>query len=74
MTMADSAEKTFGIGFVKHRELVDDHFVKQCDSCDANDMDDGQFCEGCDCCQECCNCTVSDCDCDACEERRASQG
>lgn len=29
-------------------------------------------CDGCGDCQECCNCTDTDCDCTACEDRRAT--
>lgn len=43
--------------------------VRLCEACDNTD-EDTLFCEGCDCCQECCNCTDTDCDCDACEDRR----
>lgn len=70
----ERGERTFGIGFVKHRELTDDSFVRECEACDATDMDGNEFCEGCDCCGECCNCTPSDCDCSVCEERRANSG
>jgi hypothetical protein len=37
--------------------------------CEACDEDEAPICEGCDCCQECCNCTPTDCDCDACKPR-----
>lgn len=67
-------ERSFGVGYTRLGNVVGDYAVLICEACDANDVDDGQFCDGCDCCQECCNCTTSDCDCDACEERRASQG
>lgn len=43
-----------------------------CECCHGHDSEVGIICDGCDCCQECCNCTPSDCDCDACEERRAN--
>lgn len=41
----------------------------ECEACDATD-EDSPICEGCDCCEECCNCTSTDCDCDACKGRR----
>ena len=39
----------------------------KCECCDETEF---HGCDGCDCCQECCNCTPTDCDCDACIERR----
>lgn len=76
MGARENDERTFGIGFVKHRELEKDFFVKECEAspCDNIDADGNAFCEGCDCCDECCNCTPSDCDCSVCEERRANEG
>ena len=44
--------------------------VSRCECCEKPDTETGQLCDGCDCCQECCNCTSSDCDCDACKDRR----
>lgn len=41
-----------------------------CECCGLDDTKTGVQCEGCSCCQECCNCTETDCDCDACQERR----
>lgn len=45
----------------------DDEEDRQCESCLTVDV---PLCEGCGCCQECCNCTETDCDCDACNDRR----
>lgn len=39
-------------------------------ACECCDVEDVWLCDGCGCCQECCNCTPSDCDCDACVDRR----
>lgn len=41
--------------------------------CEACGPTDAPVCEGCGCCQECCNCSPSDCDCDACEDRREAE-
>ena len=43
--------------------------AKECEVCDNTD-EFNPFCEGCACCMDCCNCTETDCDCDACKERR----
>ena len=43
--------------------------IETCEACD--NTDEGfPFCEGCGCCFECCNCADTDCDCDACVDRR----
>ncbi len=39
----------------------------ECEACDDEDV---VICDGCNCCQSCCNCAPTDCDCDACLERR----
>ncbi|UUV43193.1 hypothetical protein RCCWILLIS_21 [Rhodobacter phage RcCWillis] len=46
-------------------------FATECaaSGCDETDLD-WPLCEGCGCCDSCCNCTETDCDCDACIERR----
>lgn len=43
--------------------------VCEASGCDNDDWEQGH-CEGCSCCQECCNCGDTDCDCDACIDRR----
>lgn len=43
--------------------------ARECEACGQDDLD-WPICEGCGCCQECCNCTETDCDCDACIDRR----
>lgn len=47
--------------------------MAHCECCTDSDDEVGQLCEGCDCCSECCNCTESDCDCEACFERRENE-
>jgi len=43
----------------------------QCDVCEASsEHGDVLICEGCNDCQDCCNCEETDCDCDACLDRR----
>lgn len=42
-------------------------------TCEACGENDAPICEGCGCCQECCNCTSTDCDCDACIDRREAE-
>lgn len=48
-----------------------EEFAKACEAsgCDNDDWH-AHHCEGCGCCDTCCNCTASDCDCEACEDRR----
>lgn len=53
----------------RHYERLHESAQIECDSCDNTD-ETSPICEGCDCCIDCCNCTDTDCDCDACIERR----
>jgi hypothetical protein len=52
------------------KKQPDESWEHECEACGTTE---GVLCDGCDCCQECCNCTETDCDCDACVERRENE-
>lgn len=47
--------------------MADEFDPSVCPTCGEEDF---HGCDGCGDCQHCCNCTSTDCDCDACVERR----